>query len=100
MLAWLRGAGGVTGRLRQRTLGGVLAPVAGQQVAILVGELRDRGESSELRYPSSGPQVVTGAAGRWSYLLPPDRELRYVGARTIDAPRAWVDEAVTVPAAP
>ncbi|MEO8688398.1 MAG: hypothetical protein ABI611_09285 [Solirubrobacteraceae bacterium] len=58
VLAWLRGAGGVTGRLRQRTLGGVLAPVAGRQVAILVGE------------------------------------------RTIDAPRAWVDEAVTVPAAP
>ena len=69
-------------------------------MAILVGELRDRGEFYELRYPPSGPQVVTGADGRWSYSLPPDREVRYVGARTVDAPRTWVDEAVTVPAAP
>ena len=81
-------------------LGGSVVPVAGRQLAILVGELRDRGESYELRYPASGPQVVTDADGRWSYSLPPDREVRYVGARTVDAPRAWVNEAVTLLAAP
>jgi len=90
----------VSSRLQQRTLGGSAVPVAGRQVAILVGELRERGESYELRYPPSGPQVVTDADGRWSYSLPPDREVRYVGARTVDAPRTWVNEAVTLLAAP
>ena len=86
----------VTGRLQQRVLGAHSTPIAGRQVAILVGEERD----DKLHYPPAGPQVVTGADGRWSYSLPPDREVRYVGARTVDAPRTWVDEAVIVPAAP
>jgi hypothetical protein len=86
----------VSGRLQRPAPGAHSTAVAGRQVVILVGEVR----GSKLRYPSAGPQVITGADGRWSYSLPPDREVRYVGARTVDAPRAWVDEAVIVPAAP
>jgi len=69
-------------------------------VTILVAEVHGKGDEAELRYPASGPRVVTDAEGRWSFSLPPSSEERYVGAATVDAPRTWVDQMILVPATP
>jgi len=94
----------VSGQLRQRVLrrGRTTRrrPLAGRKVTVLVAETRGTGEEAELRYPASGPQVVTNAEGRWSYSLPPSSEVRSVGAATVEAPRTLVDQAITVPAGP